>query len=193
MNIVSSFDTCGNLYAHHNDKVYQVCIDAKNNLYLDPGDYSIITSSEVEFGYIIDIDRKKTKQDVSIMSDDEDDEYDFDPYGAVSDKFYPEEHNYMFSIPAQNHQDVKFYFCKRPYVKNISIVKRTNGDINALYDTFIYKNDKCIFRTKLIGDPPLYVISIHGNNLFFREICVLDNIKMFNFTLDGDVLCLKKL
>ena len=169
-----SFDINGNLYidissclnnpvcikqAH---TVYQVCINGKNTPYADPGIYTILNTTKPQIGGIYD-DLTTTNDNTS--DDDNDDDIDdaenidddVNPLGTVSDKYYIEEKDYLYSIPTNNYLDSNFYFCGDD---TVNIYDRLHGDVLALYDTFLYKNDINIFRTKLLGEPPFYVIKL---------------------------------
>lgn len=181
-----SFDINGNTYITINDIDYQLCIDGKNNPYLDKADYSIIKQSNIDVGTIVDesmFNGNKKEDLTSIIDPDFDDndsdaeDYDDSNFcGVVHEKYLPEENGYLFSIPTDDFMTSKFYFCQNGS-HDIKINERNNGDILSLYDTFLYNgnqdNGVCIFRTKLVGEPPLYAIRIYKNIICCRNICDL--------------------
>lgn len=196
------FDTCGNMYIEYMEKMHQICIDGKNDIYTDVADYSILSHDSIECGYIMDIEKntsnKETVMDIIEQDEDDvnsDDEFydENDPFGSVSDRFYVEEKDYMFSISVEDYSLSQFYFCKRLGTDNFLINKRKNGDINALYDTFIYNNDKCLFRSKLIGEPPLYVVKVYPHHINLRDIYDIDYSKNYKILLDGSEISLIKI
>ena len=190
-----NFDTCGNTYIEYNSKTYQICINKKNDIYLDYADYNILSAENPEFGYIIESSNEpnNTERVTDVIEPDDDhtnysdDEYqdENDPYGAVGDNYYIEEKNYMFSVPTSDYSTPQFYFCKLSGTDDISVNQRHNGDVNALYDTFIYNNEKCTFRSKLIGEPPFYVIKIYSDHINLRDIYDVDNSKSYRIVFDS--------
>lgn len=194
-----SFDVYGNMYLSHNDVTYQLCIDGKNNAYIDEADYTVISSDEIEFGKIINTTHlEKQEQQIQEVNEDynsdcDDDDPDnmyldeHDPYGSVSDKFYIEEKNYMFNISAIDHSYSKFYFCKSFNCPQVSVLNRKNGDNEALYDTFIYNdNNECCFRTKLVGEPPFYVVRISKHGIEMRDIYDISRTRSYKVQLNSD-------
>lgn len=195
-----NFDDSGNLYFEfsHNDEfkdkeftLYQVDIDGKGDMILDLADYKIIDSKKHLFGKIHQ-DKSKTSKSHVLMdkedsdADDENDD-DEDPYGSVSEKYYPEEKGYFYSIPTENYHQSSFHFCQTSDIV-IPVNTRTNGDVLALYDTHIYDDSSnLVFRSKLLGEPPLYIVKVHQNgNVTYREICNVDGCKHYSLFVDKD-------
>ena len=180
-----SLDKNGNVYLDTKDKSYQLCIDNKNNPYFDEGDYHILTKVEDDvYGKIYDDvfsekdnyneedDEKNKYKDIDSDEEDYANE-EHDPYGYVNDKYYYEEQGSYYSVPTENYNQNKFYFCNTLYSsKDIDVNDRYNGEVLSMYDTFIFQNDQNTFRSKLIGEPPLYVVKMYDNgNITCREIC----------------------
>lgn len=190
-----NFDTCGNTYIEYNSKVYQICISKKNDIYLDYADYSILSTESPEYGHIIESSSESNNTErVADVIEPEDDHNDYsddenydenDPYGAVGDNYYIEEKNYMFSVPTSDYSTPQFYFCKASGTNDILVNQRNNGDVNALYDTFIYNNEKCTFRSKLIGEPPFYVVKLYDDHISLRDIYDINNCKYYKIVFDG--------
>lgn len=197
-----TFDTSGNMYIDYGTKIYQICINKNNDIYLDYANYDIISSDSIEYGYIMESRESSNKETVTdIIEPDNDNEYDSDgneyqdendPFGAVGDNYFVEEKNHMFSIPTSDYFTPQFYFCKLSGTNDIPVVERNNGDVNALYDVFIYHKNKCSFRSKLIGEPPLYVVKVYSDYINLRDIYDIHNSKSYKIVFDGVNINLNK-
>merc|ERR1711934_159848 len=131
-------------------------------------------------GRITILDDKQTKKQLEEPEHDE----SVMP-GSIPISMYPEEAGYLFtqsnqedsedSIYGDNDEEGVFSFNGSGYEIN----KRKNGDYNALYDTFIIKNGFVQFRTKLIGEAPLYIIILEGTDIKFRDTSTLEVYKYF--------------
>ena len=198
-----TFDSCGNVYIEYEKKVYQVCINNKNDIYLDYADYSILSNNPIECGCIMEASRESnTKESLTDIIQPDNDQYDDsdedeyqdenDPYGAVGDNYYIEEKDYMFSVPTSDYYTPQFYFCKLSGSNDIPVNDRNNGDVKALYDAFMYDENKCIFRSKLIGEPPLYVVKIYDNYINQRDIFDIHTSKSYKVVFDGKYISLIK-
>lgn len=169
-------DTHGNLYfeINNNDKltsncqsfIYQLNIDRNNEPYLEIGDYNIINNQEQNPNFHVGTIIKSEK--------------------FVNDKYFPEDNGHTLVNTTQNidsdeelNEDSIFTFYQKE--NNITINDRNFGDINALYDIFIY-NDSCsesqlIFQSKLQNEIcPYRVILYTSGKFFFRAIgCFIEN------------------
>lgn len=169
------FDVNGNLYISDDTGIYQVNINCKNQPELEPGDYSIINSTNVSCGRIIDTSAFELNEKADeiepedeYFSDDciEDDQLMI----STTEQFLPEEKGYLFSINDNPLLNEQFCFSKVDTNDGIHINNRQYGDTLALYDTYVYNDDNHItVRSKLIGDVPLYVIRVYPDRLEFRH------------------------
>lgn len=172
-------DTHGNLYfeIENNDPltsnypnfIYQLNVDKNNEPYLDIGDYDIIDNK----------DEQIPKFHVGTIVKSE---------KFVNDRYFPEDNGHTITDKAPHldpdedlDEDSQFIFYQKE--NNITINDRNFGDINALYDIFIYDdNDSCsgpqlIFQSKLQNEICLYrVILYTSGKFFFRAIgCFVEN------------------
>ena len=196
------FDDHGNLYFElgsndiFKDKeltTYQVDIDGKGDLVIDLSDYKIldVDSSSSNLGRIHVDKTKKTDAHEFMDKEDSDAEdegaEDVDPYGSVDEKYYPEEKGYFYSIPTDDYIQSRFFFCQS-HNNIIPINKRNNGDVLALYDTHLYDDSNNLsFRSKLLGEPPLYIVKIYKNGIItYRETCNVEGNKHYYLFLNPE-------
>lgn len=112
-----------------------------------------------------------------------------------NDDYYPEDHDHLNENNSDDDDNIsidgdtvekfgdnnhKFEFWN---TENININNRENGDITALYDTYIYDGDKLVFKSHSIDNSSIYRFRIYKNgDIFFRSIgsterkCKLDYI-----------------
>ncbi|MBA42929.1 MAG: hypothetical protein CMF62_02830 [Magnetococcales bacterium] len=170
------FDTCGNLYIF-NGSLYQVNIDSKGELVFEEGDYEILVNSPKD----IDINKlfyheyslkKEAIETIQLM--DEDDPEKNDVY-FKEDENYTEDIKYKFAengfygTEAYEHMEDKFYFSSLDTDNCISVKKRKNGDIDALYETLIFHDSKLIFKTTYTEEP-LYRIIINDKTIEIKSL-----------------------
>lgn len=177
-----SFDEKGSLYFDTDNASYQLEINRLSKPELVEGDYTVIKEYNYSTGSI-----------TKINEDSQYDEQEFENQqsGSIPLSMYPEEGGYMFTEPDFDYKDEdegQFHFLG----SGVDIFERTNGYYNALYDTFINDSDNTTyFRTKLMGEPPLYIVIIRDNKLFFRDSC---RENLWEYTLmfdDSNKLILK--
>lgn len=178
--LIISFDDMGNLYFTNNKSnvVYQIEISKNNTIQIDNADYSIVNKANKYLGKIIKLPEKDSKK--------QNEEIEFDDYysNSIPLSLYPEEQGYLFSNEKITNVNIADNFFDGEYEdqfdsyseflfygNDFPIHVRKNGYYNALYDTFIISNDNILFRTKLIGEPPLYIIVINtdDNTIKFRD------------------------
>ena len=194
-NIPIHVDTHGNLYfeiknndqiaAKYSSSIYQLNVDKNNEPYLDIGDYDIID----------DGDEHIPNFRVGTMAKSE---------KFVNDRYFPEDngHTLIDTTPLVNpyedlEEDSQFIFYQKE--NNITINNRNFGDINALYDVFIYDdNDICsgpqlIFQSKLQNEICIYrVILYTSGKFFFRAIgCFIENKYRLEIT-NNIIVCVRE-
>lgn len=184
--IIIDFDPYGNLYIEHAQKTYQVNISGNSLPILDQGLYTIIQPYVKEFKQIIhtDIDnplqQKLKKKIENNENDNSDDEYFLD---EQNNDYYPEDHDHDITnkdeeddnisidcdtIEKYGEYNYKFDFWNN---NNIAINYREDGDITALYDTYIYDDNKLIFKSHSIDNTSIYRFRIYKNgDILFRLI-----------------------
>ena len=194
-------DVHGNLYFDHDGKIYQLNVDRNNEPYLDDGDYHIITDH-----YIDENKRENTYIGKIVKSE-----------VFVNERYFPEDNGNTLvgnNTPDDDelYKEPEFTFYKfNELDERFRMDDRENGEINALYDTFIYeKNDDIekkshlIFRTKMQDETSIYRVNVYilnssemknekhsASEFYFRTIgCFIEN--KYELIYDGDkILCAK--
>lgn len=191
INVPVHIDMGGNLYLEHNERLHQLNISAHNEPYFDVGEYGIINIEDKYQNYGIIAKSDKFK----------------------NDKYFVEENNYNFTNKYNDDymgieyvddtyciNNSKFIFYKDDRC-NVNIYDRTNGQINALYDIFIFErintdergndvisgndnlkliihseipNELCIYRVCLTTDGKFY-FRIHGNENEYAYELLIEN------------------
>lgn len=193
MAFIFSFDPFGNLYLENNGKVYQVNISRNHILYLEEGAFDIVKSYNNKIKQITLLDkqnslRAKIQKKIDRQDDEEmfdsDDEYYLDDKNEID--YYPEDNDYYHDSDSNEGEDeeyeiidedninkygemnLEFNFMKN--TEEIEINYRENSDVMALYDTYIYNNDKLIFCSRSKDNSSIYRIRIIGDNIYCRLI-----------------------
>lgn len=182
------FDNKGNAYLKYKDKISQIGVDKDNMPYCEKGEYIINGEYEekIEQMYEDTYKDESHEEHDEIRSDDGvlDEDYDENVYCSVDDDIYYEEKNHYYSISTKNLSATKFYFCSTG--ANVDIFKIKDSNILALYDTFVFTNNDCIYRSKLLGEPPLYVLKVYNNgNIGFRDMCSSTD-KYYKIIIEND-------
>lgn len=187
--IAISFDPYGNLYYEHAQKTYQVNITGTGMPVLDQGKYTIIQPYDKDYKKIIPTDKnnplqKKIKKNLDKQEDHEnsDDEYFLDEH---NDDYYPEDQDHVIdeendendddniSIDGDTIEKYGEYNYKFEFWNNdkLDINYREDGDITALYDTYIYDGNDLIFKSHSADNSSIYRFRIYKNgDIFFRPI-----------------------
>ena len=189
--ITISFDTKGSVYFEFNNKTYQVEINKNCDPELVQADYTIFNKNpRVNRGVITTLSNDETNKQM-----EECEHTECINGGSIPISQYPEEFGHLFSYQTYENTECSddqdqgyFSFNGTGY----EIYERKNGYYNALYDTFILKNNILQFRTKLIGEPALYVIRIEGLNIKCRDTSTLDVYKNFNIVEINNDLVIQK-
>ena len=186
-----SFDPYGSLYFSNATHTYQISVDGRNNLILDKEDYTIFNEYSQTIYKIQNLDEKSLKERLKQKEEDNElennNEYNSDEDGIEHD-YYPEDNDYIpideplhdsdnevdTIVPEYDYgeQNVKFVFWSSEFTDQIKIYYRKNGDITALYDTYIYNVDnKLIFKSNSSDDSAIYRIRIYPDgHIYFRPI-----------------------
>ena len=190
------FDPFGNLYLDSNGKIYQVNISNKHVPYLEEGLYNIIKQSTNLIKKLTAVDKqnslrmkiqKKFEKQEDEEAFDSDDEYYLDDKNEID--YYPEDNDYYHDSDSSEedngtiHNDIidenninnygemnlEFNFMKND-TDTIEINYRENGDVMALYDTYIYNNNKLVFTSHSKDNSSIYRLRIEGDNIYCRSI-----------------------
>ena len=185
-----SFDFYGNLYFRLNNNTYQLNVDAKNTPYLDHDNYDILNNNinnninNNQFklqkfnNYNTPYGTLSEKMQTMINDD--------------SHNFYPEDNTYYMldeetnqHLSTLDNEDIidedmekqygvfnkKFIFSHNSINDIIPINMRQNGDICALYDTYVYNETNLCFKSNSNDEISYYRIRLYNNgDLFFRPI-----------------------
>lgn len=187
------FDYYGNLYIEMPDKkLYQVNIDRYNEPVLDHGVYDVINvennpSDDKNLLGNFDLVNNKINLRNSIKKA-QDDNNDIDDTEHEKDiNHYPEEDEYYANDINTDSDDIKcidednekqFGVLNKQFIfsncnsYHIDIDMRTNGDICALYDTYIYdSNNNLCFKSNSDSNTSYYRLKIFDDGkIFFRPI-----------------------
>lgn len=173
-------DTKGNLYFEHLNQLFQLNVDRDNDPYLESGNYEIINQSvEIPKGQIYETGEFK------------------------SDNYFMEDNGHTivhsYEIEEDQHDETDenpFIFCDKGLT--LEIFERNNGDINALYDIFIYDDSdddghsKLIFQTKLLNEICIYRVALYrSGKFFFRPIgCFVERTYELHIE-NNNIICKK--
>lgn len=186
--VLVHIDICGNAYFEYDNNISQLCIDRNDDPYLDFADYPIIEPdeklSDVVRGTIIATDTFK------------DDRYFVEDNGKTfTRKNIKDEYELELEDPYLDDAEIYFIF----YEKNgeSKIPHRQNGDVPALYDTYIYDDTETetstlIFSSKINTDNSIYRAIIYKSGKFyFRPIgCTTEKSYKLHI-VDNKVICVK--
>lgn len=170
-NLYLNFENIPNLNLEFNE--CQLEIDKNNKPYFDFFNYENINKVNTNFGQIKKLSTKETK------NQQQDIEYDI-PTSEIPLSHYFEKQGLFFKDEIKTYDDFseeyeEFHFLESTKF-NIPIYEKKNGYYNAVYDTFIKINNETEFYSRLVGAPPLYVITLEKTDkdepdrFIFRKI-----------------------
>lgn len=171
-----SFDYYGNIYFELYGETYQLDIDKNNDPILDIGDYEIYRDGSsiniLTFDQLADM-RQSKMNDKYNEADEEDDEEDESQKKYDDEDFLENENDYKYNDEFDDESDneyednnyytfedienkygtgnKRFRFSSN-FTENIGISLRKNGEICALYNSYIYKNEELCFRSESSDD-----------------------------------------
>lgn len=169
-----SFDTYGNLYI---GSEYQLNITGDNKPYLETGTYNIIDNPMPNKIRPLIPSPHKLKDKVKSELDDEiesqsDDEPDYYPENDEENNSDSQEWEYIDEDNQNKYgeSNIPFNFWHNFPDSTDLITTRDNGDIAALYDTYIY-NNSLICKSMSGDNSSIYIVKLHNNgDLIFRPI-----------------------
>lgn len=191
------FDLFGNLYFDTNlikdDKffsnvlkhnLHQICVDGKNEPYVESGEYQIISNEKLNKSF--DTMRKI----------------------KIKDKYENSKKTYYYENNKQNineimidekitksfgQHNIPFVFSSLADEYNINIEDRMFGDIAALYDTYIYKNNLLCFNSNSFTNDSIYKFYIYEDGRFYIKIVGHKRIPYkVKITEIGDIVFIKQ-
>lgn len=139
------FDKYGNVYLKNND-IYQLNIDGENVPYFDTYNYEIIDNitTKSTFEYSQKLFPCSGDSPYKLNDKDEDDII----YPDIEEKY------------GYHNKPFKFY----NNLDNVKICNIKDSDICALYDTFVYKDNKLRFISRSPDESSAYEVCIYDNN-----------------------------
>jgi len=161
-------DVCGNVYFEHNDVLTQLCVDAHDDPYLDPANYDIIIPEEEAIPEII---RGTITQSDTFNNDMYFVEENGTSFNRIRESFECDD---MSDDICFSEDNVYFIFYEKD--PKTDFPSRNNGDIPALYDTFIYddvseEKAEMILSAKINTENNIYrTIIYRSGKFFFRPI-----------------------
>ena len=163
------FDTKGNIYFLFDAIYYEIIIDNKNKIYLDPIELKLQDTFIKSQSLSISSKSKLKAKTKTILIEDEQIINEDNEYNTM--KYFPEELDYMDS---RKKKDNTKYIFNNNTGCSVKIFK-SNVKINTLFDTYIY--DTCINKTlqfvsKSNTNDSLYILClyIHDKLIEFRPI-----------------------
>lgn len=193
-----NFDEFGNLYIENNINIFQINISGKNFPYAELGNFAKLSLSNLPINNI-------TIQEKNNQLKDQVDQEENSSEESPELDYFPEESEYFLNSPdctnseeSFDDENIKIYGINNKKFKfysdnqNKIIYKRENGDITALYDTYIYNQEKLKFVSNSAEQDSIYRLNIHTNGyLFFRPIGYPEiNYKLF---LDSDQIIFQEI
>lgn len=210
-----TFDEYGGLYFSDQSSTYQVNVSAKNTLYADKGNYTINSKTNIARNNFKLVEREhslKRRVNEAEYDDDEEDEDD-DEYQNI-EKYYPEDLDYTENLDNNSDDDVnndgrfqydrlgdyiieeniemygidnkKFIFSSS--MNDEIVYSRVDGDISALYDTYIYDDtDQLRFKSNSQDDSSIFRLKLYmSGTILFREIG--GNEACYELSFDGETI-----
>jgi hypothetical protein len=210
-NFSISFDVYGKMYFSSNNYEYQVNIDKNNNLIFEKDNYQIIDKYDKPIYQLQNLDETSLKQKINEEDEEKEkekekeDEYNSDDVETEED-YYPEDNDYVIineptysetihelddTLYDYGEHNVKFDFWSPGVTGQIKINYKKNGDIMALYDTYIYDiNNQLIFKSNSSDDSSIYRIKVYPTgDILFRPIGNIE--KKYNLKVGVNELVLK--
>jgi hypothetical protein len=183
-------DTYGNLYFEHNHKLFQLNVDKNNRPYFESGEYNIIEEGKRyrNFGKIIKLSKLNDSKYFV-----EENEYSFI---RTNDDIYAGE-EYADDIDRMNNPPFEFY---KSDEYDIEIAEREFGQIDALYDIFIYeenntktnKESKLVFRSELPHEFCTYRVCIASHCKFYFRSHGMTTEHSYEIVIENDNIIVKE-
>lgn len=174
-----NFDEYGNLYIETGKKIYQINVSGKNIPYAETGLFTNLGVSNLPVKqFEIDNEDLLKKK----IQDEDSDDSDIDPDNA-NPEINPEFDENELSDDNESideeqlknygtlHKKFIFWINGKKSNNQKYIFKRLNGDVMALYDTYIYHDELLYFASDSPYNDVIYRINIHTNGyVFFKPI-----------------------
>jgi hypothetical protein len=167
------FDRYGNLYFKVDNRMYQVNIDGQNRPYADLGKYSEINKQfldkDVKYNTFKLSHKELLKNKINDeleedIRDDEDVISDTEELAIESDSIIYEEIENKYGV---HNKPFGFSYVDPNY--EIPVDYRENGDIIALYDTYVYDKDSLCFKSYSREEESIYELKIFsGGSVGFK-------------------------
>lgn len=194
--VIVSFDNYGNVFLslnEYDDKCYQVCVDAKNRLYLDYYDHKIINKNySFDKKFLVEQKNLKKKiQEKMESAKEEDDAEEEEIYIPEDEDLYlegDEEYNDdIFDINDgidEDNDESTFEFYKNSQLTTTIQIMERDVSINSLYNTYVYENDSLVSMARSCFSA--YILKIYDNGtILFRPIGSAE--QPYKIKVDGNV------
>ena len=171
-------DLYGNVYIEFGDIIYQLEIE-NDKIILIEGQYSAVEQVSVNFNHLVLYDeghllKKKVKEHIEKDEEDfGDDDNDYNHYFPQDNDYYIDEKSENSNTDELIYEDIENFYgtANKPFLfayyspeYELPIYIRQNGDVCALYDTYIYDNKLC-FKSYSADNSSIYKLSLFKNGL----------------------------
>lgn len=210
-----SFDNFGNLYFEHPSiqDVYQINVDGRNKPYSIKDKFEVIDESSSKIGKFKILGKRFSLKE-KIKKELETNKITFDEFDLNDDDldqeedYFPEDNDHINIIENDTSEEDLIYHevydeenVKKYGIDNleflfwgdtseIKVKNRIDGDISALYDTYIYgEGGKLLFKTNSKDDSAIFRFNIHTNGkIFFRPIGEIETLYHLQITEDQELI-----
>lgn len=186
---IISFDSYGNVYfdntSYHSHNSYQINVNHKNQPYFEKDDFQILKNKKTNYNKLQLLGTgDKLKNEV--LNDIK--KYDtFDEYEKEID-YFPEQNEYVEMLNHKNENsdddiisednigqygiyNTEFLFSKPNSNNEEKYVNiRKNGDVSALYDTYVYKNNLLFMKSSSKNNESIYTLKIHDDGTVYFKV-----------------------
>lgn len=165
-------DSHGNLYFEFANKLFQLNVDEHNQPYFIENTYDITTLDSLR-----QFDGKIVKANV------------------FNSEYFPEENGYKIVSDDDEYDDevydegiIKFY----DNDSKLKIYDRNGGNIDAIYDVFVYNENELVFETKWINDVTIYRTVIYSNGDFYFRLLGCDRETEYKLGINDNKIIVNK-
>lgn len=170
-----AFDLYGTMYFEHGDKQYQVNMTNDSGIGLEEGDYHVLDKPKLELHKFVSKEDDKLKEEVKKDLELEDGEpvYNYEDtthYMIGEGDFDPDTYEQLDleAIEKYGRDNHKFVFSQyHDTDEKIRIEDRHWGDITSLYETFVYDNNRLLFKACAYDETSVFRVDVFVTGLIF--------------------------